>query len=276
MKGKTMKTATARKTERAIRAASAARKPKREMTVHRPTRPQTLAEVCFQAAKDKSIDVAKMQALMQLATEQEWTAAMLATQNEIAEHKIVKDAWNPHTKSHYPKLESIQKVVDPIIRKHGFVLSYGMSDSPLDDHYRVICDVRHKNGHTKRYEKDIGMDTTGPKGGGTKSPAQGSGSSSSYGKRYLLVDIFNIPVVGEDHDGASARQQKPTISQEQLDKLTDLLEGQDAVIAKLFAAYSIKYLEQLRADKFDEAYERAERAVVAADKAKAAKAKAAG
>ena len=91
-------------------------------------------------------------------------------------------------------------MVDPICRKHGLVLTFGMSDSPLDNHYRILCDVMHTSGHVKHYEADIGMDTAGPKGGGTKTGAQGSGSSIAM-VADTAGDDFHLTIAREDNDG---------------------------------------------------------------------------
>ena len=228
--------------------------------------PKTLIEVAYQSSRDPTVDVNKMTALIGIIAKREYDVAMLAAQNEMP--RIVKDAWNPHTKSKYARLETMQLVVDPIARKHGFTISWGHVDSPLDDHYGVQAKVTHTsiiNGeaisHTELVTVNIGMDTTGPKGGGTKSAAQGSGSSTAYGRRYALGMIFNLVIVGEDNDGAGAKQS--TINQKQLDELTDLLNDDEIIINKFFTAYSINAIEHLPSLKFEEALARVKDAVKA-------------
>lgn len=222
-------------------------------------RPRTMAEVCFAAARDKSIDVAKMDALMQFVTKREWMVAMLAVQKDLP--RIVKTAWNPHTKSKYARLEDVLKEIEPVLTKHNMVLTFGMADSPKEDHYRIICDVMHAapepaiSGHTRQYFVDIGADVAGAKGGGTKSLAQGSGSSISYGRRYLLGLIFNLAMVGEDKDGAGGQQ--AVITGDQLAELEALLKHKHAPsLGKFFQAFHVGAVEQLPAARFEEARKR--------------------
>lgn len=218
--------------------------------------PQTFLQAFMQAARDPRVNPEKMAALKQMMTEQQWIESMLAAQSEIGEHKIVKTTYNEHTRSHYIKLEALSAVIDPIARKHGFFLVYGMSDSPLDDHYRITCDVAHKSGHVVHKEVDIGTDAAGPKGGGTKSLAQGSGSSISYGRRYLKAMVFDVAIAGEDHDGATPKQRAKSevIDQKQLDELTDLLNSTGAPPVDRFCnTFQIKHVEKLPAARFEEA-----------------------
>ena len=281
-----MKTATAIKaknTQQPAAPAPAKPKPKpkaaasRAVVVHRaapPAGPKTLLQVCADAARDPRVVVEKMQAILVMLKDQRMEAAKAAFDAAMLDAKIdlmpvIKDSWNPHTKSKYANLEKVSAAVDPVAMKHGLSLSYGMADSPLDEHYRILCDVTHNTvvagervSFTKQFQADIGMDTVGAKGGGTKSGAQGSGSSISYGRRYLKAMIFDLAIVGEDNDGSgSAPKKAAAITQQQLDELTDVLEGHDDVTAKFLTAYGISAVENLMPAKFGEAVGRAKTAV---------------
>lgn len=214
------------------------------LVVHKPkllTQPKTLLQACAEAARDPRVEVGKLKELLAMAHDEEtraaekmFNAAMYAAQSEMP--KVIRDAFNPHTKSRYPKLETLSQTVDPVARQHGFVLTYGTSDSPLDDHYRVICDVTHvPSGFTRRYLADIGSDVVGAKGGGTKSGAQGSGSSISYGRRYIKVLIFDLVIVGEDTD-AQGRPVGP-LSEKELRELRSLMAEKAVSDAQFEAAF---------------------------------------
>ena len=193
-----VKTGKGAKTKNAVAVAAPAVRPESK----------SLMEICKDAALNKNVDAVKMKALLEMAREEQariddriFELAKLDVQNEIP--PIEKDSWNEHTKSKWAKLEKISYVADPIIRRHGFSLSYGSADCPVENHYRIVCDVTHTpTGHKKRYWIDIGMDSAGAKGGGTKSLAQGSGSSATYARRFLKVMIFDINVIGQDFDGS--------------------------------------------------------------------------
>lgn len=262
-----MTTATATKAKNQQQSAKPApTKPKakasRAVVVQHPSAPRNLTQVLVDAARDPKVDVAKMNALRQFVTEQAWMRAMLAVQKELP--PIVKTAWNPHTKSKYAKLEDVLKEIGPYVLKHNMVLTFGMDDSPKDDNYRITCDVMHIDpnpdsvhitGHTRHYFADIGSDVVGAKGGGTKSGAQGSGSSIAYGRRYLLGLVFNLAIVGEDNDGAGAKK-VAALTQPQLDALADLLDGDVALTDKFLAAFGITTVENLPPAKFKEALDR--------------------
>ena len=183
--------------------------------------------------------------------EQAFNEAMLEAQAEMP--RIVKDAAGAHSKTRYARLETVSQQVDPVARKHGFVLSYGMSDSPIDDHYRIICDVSHRGGHTRRYFADIGSATTGAKGGGVMSAAQGSGASISFGRRYLKCMIFDLTILGEDVDASG--QPVGVIGAADLKKLHAAMEFKNISEEKFEAAFLCKP-EQLPQRRFGEAMER--------------------
>lgn len=177
----------------------------------------TLA-VIERAAANKDIDVEKMERLLQMQerilakqAESEFNEAMQAVQAEVP--RILRDATNPSTNSKYTRLESLLKIVVPIYTKAGFSLSFGTSDCPVPNHYRIVCDVAHKGGagsFTRHYQCDIPADTTGMKGSMNKTATHGFGSTMSYGRRYLTLLIFNIALVNEDDDKKG--DQKPSSS----------------------------------------------------------------
>jgi hypothetical protein len=153
---------------------------------------------------------------------------------------IIKNRKNPETKSTYADLEQISDLADPVIHKHGFSLSYGTDESPLANHYRVLCDVSHTGGFTKRYHADVPIDNTGPKGSQNKTMTHGWGSAMTYGRRYLKVLILDIKMT--DDDGRAAGNGGP-INAEQLAVINGLA---DAVGADKIAFCKYLKVESLR------------------------------
>lgn len=168
---------------------------------------KSIIEIAKECAMNPLVDAGKMREVIAMAREEQnriddrvFQLAKMEVQNQIP--PITRDSLNKHTSSKWARLEKISAIADPVIRRHGFSLSYGSADCPLANHYRITCDVTHTpTGYTKHYWIDVGMDSEGAKGGGTKSLAQGSGSSVTYARRYLKVMIFDINIVGEDFDG---------------------------------------------------------------------------
>lgn len=248
---------------------SGVRSPRSEVVVHQPSVPKTLLQVVTEAAGDKNVDVPKLKELLAMAREEQdrlavkaFNESMLAAQTAMP--RIVKDAFNPHAKARYPKLENISQAVDPVARSHGFVLSYGMSDSPVDDHYRIICDVSHNAGHTRRYFADIGSATAGAKGGGVMSPAQGSGASIAYGRRYLKCMIFDLVILGEDIDAAG--QSVGPLTDKEIKELRAAMDAKGITVEQFQTAF-LCLPENLPKRRLQEVHDRISQAVARKKKA---------
>jgi len=261
------KTATAER-PRAVRGgytvAAGARKPKAPTTgagvqsravSTRVAAPRTLLEVCYEAARDKGVDLAKMKELLAMAREQElsqqeavFNEALRAAKADLK--PIVADSWNAHTKSKWAKYEKVSREVDPVIRAHGFALSFGMANSPIPDHYRVTCDVSHSGGFLKQYFLDGPSDASGPKGGGSKTPVQGVGSTITYLRRILKCLIFDVVVGGEDADG---NRQQASITDEQAQELNVAMTEAKADFVKFCEHFGIDKLSDLPASRFKQA-----------------------
>ena len=135
-----------------------------------------------------------------------YNIAMKACQEEMP--VVVKNAENKDNHARYSTLDNVLSTVKQTFTKHGFSLSFGSSDSSTPGHVIVTCDCMHIGGHTERFSLNCPYDTTGPKGGATKTAIQGMGSAVSYGRRYLVYMIFNLCVQNEDDDGRAGAQPK--------------------------------------------------------------------
>lgn len=201
----------------------------------------SLMEVITRAASDPSVDVDKLERLMGLyeriehsRSEREFSEAMTAAQAEMPQ--VIRDKDNDQTHSKYARLETLNKAIQPVVTKHGFSMSFGTADSPLQNHYRVTCVVSHTGGHTREYHADVPADTHGPKGQQNKTFTHGFGSAVSYGRRYLTLLIFNVATT-EDDDGNGAGGY---ITQDQARELEQLIKETKTNLSK--------YLEHIGAD----------------------------
>lgn len=183
--------------------------------------------VIARAAADPKTDVDKLERLLAMQervlereAKQSFDNAMRTAQEQI--RPIVKNRKNPETHSRYADLEQISDLADPTIHAHGFSLSFGTTDCPLKDHYRVTCEVSHTGGFTRHYQADVPIDNTGPKGGKNKTDTHGFGSALSYGRRYLKLLIFDIKTT--DDDGRAAGN-GASINKEQVAVLHGLAEA---------------------------------------------------
>lgn len=160
-------------------------------------------------------------------------AAFSAAQAEMPQ--VVRNAVNDQTRSKYAKYETISEAIQPIITKHGFSMTYGEADSPKENCQRITCTLMHIDGHAKDYHADIPVDMYGMKGNPNKTGPHAYGSTKSYGRRYLKVDIWDIAVKNEDDDGNAAGAapiQQDTISEEQVAELLTLIERSKGTVEK--------------------------------------------
>ena len=168
-----------------------------------------IIQVIERAARNPNVDIDKMERLLQMQERimereaiRSFNEAMRAAQ--AAMPQVVADADNDQTRSRYARYETVSAAVQPIITEHGFSLSFGEEDSPKPNHLRIVCDVAHVGGYTKRYHGDVPFDMAGIKGNVNKTPTHAYGSTKSYGRRYLKLDIFDIAIKGIDDDGIAA------------------------------------------------------------------------
>lgn len=188
--------------------------------------------------------------LMRMKAEREFAMALLSAESEIPE--IRKDSKGHN--SNYAKYEHMSRVVDPIIRRHGFIPSFGMADSTLPNHYRIVCRLYHVGGHYRDYFIDLPPDDVGPRGEKNKTPTHAASSVTTYGRRILEGMIFNIKFIGMDDDGNQGRI--GPVSPAQLKELNDLIIKVGGDIGTVCNVFELDRLEDLPATKFADAMRR--------------------
>ncbi len=145
----------------------------------------------------------------------------------------------------YALWEDTNKMIKPILAKHGFGLSFRITQTEA----RLITTaiLSHRDGHREETSFSAPIDSTG-----SKNNVQGWGSSFSYGKRYSGTAILNITTRGEDDDGKAAGA-GATISEEQEQALRDKIEAVEANIPRFCKYFKIEKLTDLPAKRFAEA-----------------------
>ena len=113
---------------------------------------------------------------------------------------VEKTEYNPITKSKFAPLVGIVTAIKPIYTAGGFSLSFNEGETSKPEHMRIIGILTHEKGHTENYFYDIPLDGKGLKGNSNMTAIQAKGSTVSYGRRYLICMIFNVPT-GDDVDG---------------------------------------------------------------------------
>ena len=234
---------------------------KHEQNLPAPAASESAAifQIIERAARDPNVDIDKMQRLMDLReremnriARQQFNEAMKAAQSEMPQ--VVRNATNDQTRSKYAKYETISEAIQPIIAKHGFSLSFNEGTTDKQNCIRILCDVMHEGGHTKQYHADIPLDAVGMKGNANKTATHAYGSTKSYGRRYLKMDIFDVAVKDEDDDGnSSAPEVVERINEEQLQTLRRLIEETQSDIAKFCQLGKIEALPDMLVRDFDPA-----------------------
>ncbi len=159
---------------------------------------------------------------------------------------VVKKKYNSQTKSKYSDLSDVIETAQPIYTKEGFSVTFDEGDSPKENHIRVLADVIHSAGYTKQYHYDVPMDGKGLRGNENMTAIHGKASSTSYGRRYLMCMIWNIPT--SDNDGNTMKTEN--ISPVQLKTLDDLITTKQLDKGLLLTFLEIESLEQLPSKEY--------------------------
>jgi hypothetical protein len=213
--------------------------PERKSAVAKIEEPSSLLAVIARAASDPSVDLDKMDRLLQMqerletrAAEAEFNEAMTAAQTEMGRIKTNKE--NTQTHSRYADYASLDRALRPIYTKHGFALSFNTEEGAPAETVRVVCFVS-RGGYTRTYRVDMPADGKGAKGNDVMTKTHATGAAMTYGMRYLLKMVFNVAIGEDDTDG---NMPGATISEEQAEELKAILdEGVEASPGTEFAGW---------------------------------------
>jgi len=213
----------------------------------------SLIEVISRAASDPSVDIEKMERLMQMheriqakQAESAFNVAMSAAQAEM--RRVSADATNPQTRSDYASYGKLDRVLRPIYTKHGFSLTFSDGETQKPEHVRVTCLVRHVGGHKETHWKDMPADGKGAKGGDVMTKTHAAGAAQQYGMRYLLKGIFNVAIGEDDNDG---NEPEECLSEEQIANIEALLSEVGANKGAFLKWAKVSSLSEIPAANYD-------------------------
>lgn len=209
----------------------------------------------LQTAMEQKLDPDSLEKFMAMyerwedrQAERIYNEAMNACQGEIM--PVIRRKWNDQNKCNYVADEDVDEIIRPIYVKHGFSLSLGSDVSPLPDHYRCVCDVRHNGGHKERHVLDGQCDDKGMKGTPNKTGVQGVMSTMTYLKRNLKCLIFNIPIKGQDKDGQRPSAGQQPITDEQMATLNDWILQKEVPLDDFLKWAEVDSLARLPVSKY--------------------------
>jgi len=168
----------------------------------------------------------------------QFDAAVSAAKSEIP--AITRNATG-HNSKRYADFAAIAKVVDPIIGKHG--LSYRFRTTQ-NGTIAVTCILSHKAGHSEE------TTLSGPAdGSGNKNAIQAIGSTLTYLQRYSLVQMLGLAAAADDDGKAGGSVE--TVTQQQADDLSDLIEAHGKNRAQFLKWAKVERFEDIPASAYD-------------------------
>ena len=197
------------------------------------------AEMIKMAVEGKA-DLQQLKEL--LAIQKDWesnearkvfTQSFASAQAKIA--SVIKTKVNPITHSKYADLGDIIVSASRVYTAEGFSVIFYEGDTTVPDSIRVCADILHKAGHKETYHYDVPLDGTGLKGNANMTKIHGKSSSVSYGRRYLMCMVWNIPTQ-DDNDGNNGAVEY--ITQEQGNKILDMVTSTGSSLEKFLTYMS--------------------------------------
>ena len=185
---------------------------------------------------------------------QDFAIAMAKCQSEMPQ--ILKSETNDQTRSKFESLDGLNKAISPVYTRNGFSISFGTDDCPMNNSetndglwLRITADVSHCGGWIKAYHYDLPYDMAGIKGSVNKTKIHASGSTLTYGRRYLLKLIFNLTTVDELDDDGNGADVIERISESPIADLESLIDEVGADGAQFLKVCKVEKWKFLPADK---------------------------
>lgn len=189
----------------------------------------SLAMKMVELAKDKDFDANKLEIFYRLQKDMVADDARKAYISAIATFhenppQVVKSKpvfgkdRSKGPQYFYAQFEDTIKVVRPALLKVGIIATW--SSKPVGNGItEVTCFLRHTLGH-----EESSTQSGGPEAGGSKNSVQAVISTDSYLRRASLMSVTGLVAEGEDTDGLAEKPDEPVISEEQLERINDLVE----------------------------------------------------
>lgn len=174
-------------------------------------------------ALDPRCDMEKLERLMALQERMEAKTALEAFNSAFAEMQcempsVEKRTENTHTKKMYADLDDINYAVRPVMAKFGFGVSFKIVNH--EKGVSITGILMHKAGHREETTMLLPLDI-----GAGRSAVQSVGSTTTYGKRYVMCALLNITSGDDnDNDGNAEPKPEPMVTPAQVKQIEALLD----------------------------------------------------
>lgn len=205
------------------------------------------------AARDPQVDVTKLTALVELKERidakqaeiefnQDYAAASLEMPHILKNGVIDMGAKG---KIPFARYEDLDRAIRPIEAKYGFSRLFLTAPSERDG---ILMTVKllHRSGHSQTSSRFMPPDP-----GPGRNNMQAIGSASSYAKRYLTLDVWNVVTDGQDDDANSTE----SLTADQVMHVYDMLNALELNTAgiKAFLKFAkSESVEQIQRHRYEE------------------------
>ena len=203
------------------------------------------------ALERPEIDASKLEALLRMQREVEadearrqFNAALYAAQQAVP--RVTKRGAIDLGKGKpipFATWEDVDKVLRPIMREHGFSLSFSATSRTDGTGAVVTARLLHAAGHAQEATMPLPPDV-----GPGRNALQAMGSTLSYAKRYLAEMLFNIVRENEDDDGRAGGSNP--ITEEQEKRLVALMQETNTHPDAFLQYLGVDALEELEQSRF--------------------------
>lgn len=230
-----------------------------EITVAQPSpmvpapvvqQPESLLPAIIELAKDKSVDVNKLEALLGMQAKMEGRQAekeaieafarMSASLPRVKKNGTISLGKDQHGKSKgeiaFATWSDMDRVLRPALAAEGFTLSF--NSAPREGGGLVVTgELMHRSGHVRSATIPLPLDQ-----GPGRNNLQAVGSTLSYGKRYLAEMLCNI-VRDDDDDGLKGGM--AFITNDEADELRDLMAKTKTNEERFCGIFNVAHLGEL-------------------------------
>lgn len=178
--------------------------------------PGTILAAILELARDPALDVPKFEALLTMQeraerrqAEIEFNQAFSRLSGKLPRVKKNGRVELGQGRGSYPfaRWEDCDRIIRPLMEEEGFALSF--DSQPREGGGLIITGtLLHRNGHTRSASMPLPLDA-----GPGRNALQASGSTLSYGRRYVAELLLNIVRESDDDDGVAAAGEPITPAQ---------------------------------------------------------------